>query len=167
MIRGCAGLPRMLPRIIFILCLLVSASGFVSPPVALALGLVFGLTLPHPYGRRGEDILQISLQASVVGLGFGMNLHQVVAGRAQRLRLHHAGHQFRAACGHGPGRAVQCATRARISHFHRHGDLRRKRHCRCRAHHAGQRRRDGHRAGNRLRAEFRGAADFSCHWRGA
>jgi len=30
----------MLPRIIFILCLLVSASGFVSPPVALALGLV-------------------------------------------------------------------------------------------------------------------------------
>ena len=34
---------RMLPRIVFLLCLLVSASGFVSPPVALVLGLVFGL----------------------------------------------------------------------------------------------------------------------------
>jgi len=66
----------------FILCLLVSASGFVSPPVALALGLVFGLTLPHPYAARRESSKYL-LQASVVGLGFGMNLHQVVqAGRS-------------------------------------------------------------------------------------
>jgi uncharacterized integral membrane protein (TIGR00698 family) len=73
----------MLPRIIFILCLLVSASGFVSPPVALALGLVFGLTLPHPYGREAKKSSKYLLQASVVGLGFGMNLHQVVqAGRS-------------------------------------------------------------------------------------
>ena len=72
----------MLPRIIFILCLLVSASGFVSPPVALALGLVFGLTVPHPYGREAKTFSKYLLQASVVGLGFGMNLHQVVAGRA-------------------------------------------------------------------------------------
>jgi len=73
----------MLPRIIFILCLLVSASCFVSPPVALALGLVFGLTLPHPYGREAKKSSKYLLQASVVGLGFGMNLHQVVqAGRS-------------------------------------------------------------------------------------
>lgn len=73
----------MLPRIIFILCLLVSASGFVSPPVALAMGLLFGLTLPHPYGSQAKKISKYLLQASVVGLGFGMNLHQVVqAGRS-------------------------------------------------------------------------------------
>ncbi len=73
----------MLPRIIFILCLLVSASGFVSPPVALAMGLVFGLALPHPYGREAKKFSKLLLQASVVGLGFGMNLHQVVqAGRS-------------------------------------------------------------------------------------
>jgi len=73
----------MLPRIIFLLCLLVSASGFVSPPVALAMGLVFGLTLPHPYGRETTKISKVLLQASVVGLGFGMNLHQVLqAGRS-------------------------------------------------------------------------------------
>jgi uncharacterized integral membrane protein (TIGR00698 family) len=78
-----AGLPRMLSRIIFIVCLLVSASGFVSPPVALALGLAFGLALPHPYGGGARQISKYLLQASVVGLGFGMNLHQVIqAGRS-------------------------------------------------------------------------------------
>src|SRR5271156_5735586 len=73
----------MLPRIVFLLCLLVSASGFVSPPVALAMGLVFGLSLPHPYGREATKFSKFLLQASVVGLGFGMNLHQVLqAGRS-------------------------------------------------------------------------------------
>ncbi|MGD0570071.1 MAG: putative sulfate exporter family transporter [Candidatus Sulfotelmatobacter sp.] len=73
----------MLPRIIFLLCLLVSASGFVSPPVALALGLAFGFALPHPYGSEAKKVSKYLLQASVVGLGFGMNLHQVVqAGRS-------------------------------------------------------------------------------------
>jgi uncharacterized integral membrane protein (TIGR00698 family) len=73
----------MLSRIIFLLCLLVSASGFVSPPVALAIGLVFGLALSHPYSRAAKWISKFLLQASVVGLGFGMNLHQVVhAGRS-------------------------------------------------------------------------------------
>jgi uncharacterized integral membrane protein (TIGR00698 family) len=68
----------MLSRIIFILCLVLSASGFLSPPVALALGLLFGLTLPHPYDVAAKKVSKFLLQASVVGLGFGMNLHQVV-----------------------------------------------------------------------------------------
>ena len=73
----------MIPRIIFILCLLVSASGFASPPVALAMGLAFGLALPHPYGNQAKKYSRYLLQASVVGLGFGMNLHQVIqAGRS-------------------------------------------------------------------------------------
>jgi uncharacterized integral membrane protein (TIGR00698 family) len=73
----------MLSRIVFLLCLLVSASGFVSPPVALAIGLLFGLGLPHPYGSEAKRSSKFLLQASVVGLGFGMNLHQVVqAGRS-------------------------------------------------------------------------------------
>jgi uncharacterized integral membrane protein (TIGR00698 family) len=73
----------MLSRVIFIVCLLVSASGFVSPPVALAIGLVFGLIFPHPYDREAKKFSKLLLQASVVGLGFGMNLHQVLqAGRS-------------------------------------------------------------------------------------
>ncbi len=73
----------MIPRIIFILLLVVSASGFVSPPVALAMGLAFGLIFPHPYGSEAKKYSKFLLQASVVGLGFGMNLHQVIqAGRS-------------------------------------------------------------------------------------
>jgi uncharacterized integral membrane protein (TIGR00698 family) len=73
----------MLPRIIFILGLLMSASGFVSPPVALAIGLGFGLAFPNPYSQEAKNVSKFLLQASVVGLGFGMNLHQVVqAGRS-------------------------------------------------------------------------------------
>jgi uncharacterized integral membrane protein (TIGR00698 family) len=70
-------------KIIFGLGLLASASGFVSPPVALAMGLLFGLTCEHPWGSQSKKWSTLLLQASVVGLGFGMNLQQVVqAGRS-------------------------------------------------------------------------------------
>src|SRR5258708_40288315 len=73
----------MLSRIVFILWLVVSASGFVSPPVALTMGILFGLALPYPYERISKWLSRALLQASVVGLGFGMNLHEVVhAGRS-------------------------------------------------------------------------------------
>jgi uncharacterized integral membrane protein (TIGR00698 family) len=73
----------MLPRVFFLLCFLVSGSGLVSPPVALAIGLLFGLLLTHPYGGEARKVSKLLLQASVVGLGFGMNLHDVLrAGRS-------------------------------------------------------------------------------------
>ena len=73
----------MIPRIVFSLCLLASASGYISPPVALAMGLVFGLAFPHPYSQEAKTLSRFLLQASVVGLGFGMNLQQVLqAGRS-------------------------------------------------------------------------------------
>src|SRR5579863_7387602 len=73
----------MVPKVVFLLCLLICASGFVSPPVALAAGLVFGLLFPHPYSSQAKTLSKFLLQASVVGLGFGMNLHEVVrAGRS-------------------------------------------------------------------------------------
>ena len=70
-------------KIIFVLALLASASGFISPPIALAMGLVFGLTCQHPWSKESKKYSKFLLQASVVGLGFGMNLQQVVhAGRS-------------------------------------------------------------------------------------
>ncbi|HEY1657887.1 MAG TPA: putative sulfate exporter family transporter [Candidatus Sulfotelmatobacter sp.] len=54
-----------------------------STPVALVMGLIFGLLFPHPYSRQTKASSKYLLQASVVGLGFGMNLHQVIqAGRS-------------------------------------------------------------------------------------
>lgn len=73
----------MISHIIFILLLLASASGFVSPPVALVMGLIYGLSLPHAYGSQSKVASRYLLQLSVIGLGFGMNLHQVIkAGRS-------------------------------------------------------------------------------------
>jgi len=73
----------MVSKVVFLLCLLISASGFVSPPLALAMGLAFGLLFPHPYSNETKTLSKWLLQASVVGLGFGMNLHQVLrAGRS-------------------------------------------------------------------------------------
>ncbi len=72
----------MISKVVFLLGLAVAASGLVSPPVALALGLVFGFVFPHPFDQSAKKLSRYLLQASVVGLGFGMNLHDVIrAGR--------------------------------------------------------------------------------------
>jgi uncharacterized integral membrane protein (TIGR00698 family) len=70
-------------KIIFFLLLILSASGFISPPIALCAGIIFGLTLPHPYAADSKSLSKFLLQASIVALGFGMNLHEVLkAGRS-------------------------------------------------------------------------------------
>lgn len=67
----------------FFVGIILTASGLVSPPFALLAGLVFGLTLTHPFHVESKSLAKFLLQASVVGLGFGMNLHEVVhAGRS-------------------------------------------------------------------------------------
>src|SRR5215813_12516449 len=73
----------MIARVLFFAGLVCTATGYVSPPVALAMGLAFGLILAHPYPKQSVTTSKFLLQASVVGLGFGMNLHDVIrAGRS-------------------------------------------------------------------------------------
>jgi uncharacterized integral membrane protein (TIGR00698 family) len=68
---------------IFFLGLILAASGLISTPVALLLGLIYGLSFVHPYSVDSKKLSAFLLQASVVFLGFGMNLHEVVhAGRS-------------------------------------------------------------------------------------
>jgi uncharacterized integral membrane protein (TIGR00698 family) len=70
-------------RNLFFVGIIVSASGLIGPPFALALGLVFGLTLVHPLAVESRRLSKFLLQAAVVCLGFGMNLREVVhAGRS-------------------------------------------------------------------------------------
>src|SRR5690349_2240012 len=70
-------------KIVFFLGLLLSATGIVSPSLALALGLIFGLVFTHPDTAATRKWTKLLLQGSVVALGFGMNLHEVVrAGRS-------------------------------------------------------------------------------------
>ncbi|MGB2640281.1 MAG: putative sulfate exporter family transporter [Candidatus Acidiferrum sp.] len=63
---------------LFFLGIILTASGLVSPPFALFGGLVYGLALAHPFLVESKNLARFLLQASVVGLGFGMNLHEVV-----------------------------------------------------------------------------------------
>ena len=63
---------------IFFAGLILAASGLLSPPIALAAGLVYGFTFVHPYHLDAKRLSKLLLQASVVGLGFGMNLGQVL-----------------------------------------------------------------------------------------
>ena len=68
---------------VFFAALILAASGLLSPPLALAAGLVYGFTFEHPYGGDAKKLSKLLLQVSVVGLGFGMNLGQVLeAGRS-------------------------------------------------------------------------------------
>jgi uncharacterized integral membrane protein (TIGR00698 family) len=67
----------------FFLLLILSATGFISPPIALCAGVIFGLATQHPYAADSRAFSKFLLQASVVALGFGMNLHEVLkAGRS-------------------------------------------------------------------------------------
>ncbi len=65
-------------KALFFAALIVSCSGLVSPPVALAMGLLFGFTLKHPYPGQLRLASKLLLQGAVVGLGFGMNLHEII-----------------------------------------------------------------------------------------
>src|SRR5712675_3444105 len=70
-------------KTIFFLLLILSATGFISPPIALCAGLIFGLAFVHPFAGDSRALSRFLLQASVVALGFGMNLHEVLkAGRS-------------------------------------------------------------------------------------
>lgn len=71
-------------KTVFLLLLILAATGLVSSPVALLAGIVFGFTFAvHPFAGESRELSRFLLQASVVGLGFGMNLHEVVhAGKA-------------------------------------------------------------------------------------
>jgi uncharacterized membrane protein YadS len=67
-----------LAKIIFVLALALSFSGRISPPIALTMGILFGLSFAHPYLSESRGIARTLLQISVVALGFGMNLNEVL-----------------------------------------------------------------------------------------
>src|SRR6266700_6968094 len=68
---------------VFFLALILAATGLISPPLALLGGLIYGLSAVHPFHLESKRLAKFLLQASVVALGFGMNLHEVVhAGRS-------------------------------------------------------------------------------------
>jgi uncharacterized integral membrane protein (TIGR00698 family) len=68
----------MRSKILFALGLAFCLTPWASPPLALVAGLFFGAIASHPYPGESRQISKYLLQAAVVGLGFGMNLQQVL-----------------------------------------------------------------------------------------
>ena len=72
--------------VVLVACLLLgyvpgmsAFSSWVTPPVALFLGLAFALLCGQAYPKFNKKVSKKLLQYSVVGLGFGMNLHASLA----------------------------------------------------------------------------------------
>jgi len=61
-------------KIIFIIAALICMLPFMSPPLALLLGLVLAQLMEHPYLHLNHKATNWLLKLSVIGLGFGMNV---------------------------------------------------------------------------------------------
>ncbi len=61
-------------QIIFVALILFCLTSFVTPPIALLLGLIVANFSGHPFLSDNHKATNILLQISVVGLGFGMNV---------------------------------------------------------------------------------------------
>ena len=66
-------------KTIFIILTVLCLSGFISPPVALLLGLVVANLSGHPFLELNHKATNILLQLSVIGLGFGMNVNSALS----------------------------------------------------------------------------------------
>ena len=70
-----SGKPFTWQQVIFIFTLLLCLSPFITPPVALALGILITNTVGNPYQALTPKATGLLLRISVIGLGFGINFH--------------------------------------------------------------------------------------------
>lgn len=70
---------KLYKKIIFIVLVIVCLFPFIEPPIALLAGFILSFTIGHPYLHLNSKATKILLQASVVGLGFGMNIYDAMA----------------------------------------------------------------------------------------
>lgn len=78
-----------------------------SPPLALALGIAFAIASPSPAPAKARGLTKVLLQTSVVGLGFGMNLHNVLRAGAHGFAYTAGGIAFALAAGWALGRLLR------------------------------------------------------------
>ncbi len=65
-------------KTVFFILVIACLTPFVSPPIALALGLALALTIGNPFPEQTTKVNRVLLRASIVLLGFGMNLEVVL-----------------------------------------------------------------------------------------
>ncbi|MFI3303768.1 MAG: putative sulfate exporter family transporter [Rikenellaceae bacterium] len=68
--------------VVFIALAIICTTGYISAPVALVAGFLFTLVAGHPMPQLASKTTSWLLKASVVGIGFGMNIQEAAeAGR--------------------------------------------------------------------------------------
>src|SRR3981081_4306325 len=92
---------------LFYIGIIISASGLIGPPLALAAGLAFGLRQVHTFHVEGRNLSKFMLQAAVVCLGFGMNLKEVVHAGAAGFMYTAISITFALGLGVAPGKLLQ------------------------------------------------------------
>lgn len=65
-------------KAIFIVAMIICLFPFMSPPLALLLGLVLAQVMEHPYLHLNNKATNLLLKISVIGLGFGMNVFSAI-----------------------------------------------------------------------------------------
>jgi len=65
-------------EVIFLLLVVLCISPYITPPIALLLGLIVAQFIGHPYLHLNHKATHILLQVSVVGLGFGMSVTNAI-----------------------------------------------------------------------------------------
>lgn len=74
-------------KIIFVTVATICITPWISPPIGLLLGITITQLTGHPFLHLNHKLTHILLQASVVGLGFGMNLHSALQAGRQGILL--------------------------------------------------------------------------------
>lgn len=92
---------------VFFALLAFSLSPWASPPAALVLGAAFALLSPVAAPPKARGLTKWLLQASVVGLGFGMNLSRVLSAGAHGFVYTAGGIAFALAAGWALGRLLK------------------------------------------------------------
>jgi uncharacterized integral membrane protein (TIGR00698 family) len=99
---------------LFFVGIILAAVGILSPPMALVAGLIFGLTVVHPLPRESQTVAKFLLQASVVFLGFGMNLGEVVHVGREGFLYTAIGISFALVLGLGLGKLMHVSQKASL-----------------------------------------------------
>jgi len=74
-------------KFIFVIGMLLCLSPFAGPALALLLGIAIAQLTGHPFLHLNHKATHILLQLSVIGLGFGMNMHTAMETGKQGVSL--------------------------------------------------------------------------------
>ena len=97
-------------KVLFVACLAIAVSPRIGTATALVAGVLFSLLLGNPWPAASARLSRIILQISVVGLGFGLGLGEVLRTGKDSLLYSVVGITFTLATGYLLGRLFKTGS---------------------------------------------------------